>query len=153
MLSRAEYRRIYETGFIKELEYFTGCTDTCEQLGLPEREDFMTLQGPQISEWEPLPELKHLQLLFSEHPYWGRELRYFNDAPWWYKKEFELALGAEEHIELCFTNVDYYCKVWLNGVYLGSHEGYSAPFSFSLDEAVPEKRKEPTDRKSLVTMG
>ena len=38
--------------------------DTCEQLGLPEREDFMTLQGPQISEWEPLPELKHLQLLF-----------------------------------------------------------------------------------------
>ena len=77
--------------------------DTCEQLGLPEREDFMTLQGPQISEWEPLPELKHLQLLFSEHPYWGRELRYFNDAPWWYKKEFELALGAEEHIELCFT--------------------------------------------------
>ena len=84
--------------------------DTCEQLGLPEREDFMTLQGPQISEWEPLPELKHLQLLFSEHPYWGRELRYFNDAPWWYKKEFELALGAEEHIELCFTNVDYYCK-------------------------------------------
>ena len=63
--------------------------DTCEQLGLPEREDFMTLQGPQISEWEPLPELKHLQLLFSEHPYWGRELRYFNDAPWWYKNEVD----------------------------------------------------------------
>ena len=39
--------------------------DTCEQLGLPEREDFMTLQGPQISEWEPLPELKQLQLLYS----------------------------------------------------------------------------------------
>ena len=60
--------------------------DTCEQLGLPEHEEFMTLQGPQISEWEPLPELKQLQLLYSEHPYWGRELRYFNDAPWWYKK-------------------------------------------------------------------
>ena len=39
--------------------------DTCEQLGLPEHEDFMTLQGPQISEWEPLPELKQLQLLYS----------------------------------------------------------------------------------------
>ena len=109
--------------------------DTCEQLGLPEREDFMTLQGPQISEWEPLPELKHLQLLFSEHPYWGRELRYFNDAPWWYKKEFELALGAEEHIELCFTNVDYYC------IFFFTRRGST------------EKRKEPTDRKSLVTMG
>ena len=39
--------------------------DTCEQLGLPEHEEFMTLQGPQISEWEPLPELKQLQLLYS----------------------------------------------------------------------------------------
>ena len=34
--------------------------DTCEQLGLPEHEEFVTLQGPQISEWEPLPELKQL---------------------------------------------------------------------------------------------
>ena len=39
--------------------------DTCEQLGLPEHEEFVTLQGPQISEWEPLPELKQLQLLYS----------------------------------------------------------------------------------------
>ena len=39
--------------------------DTCEQLGLPEHEEFMTLRGPQISEWEPLPELKQLQLLYS----------------------------------------------------------------------------------------
>ena len=37
--------------------------------------------------------------------------------------------------------MDYYCKVWLNGVYLGSHEGYSAPFSFSLDEAVQRNGK------------
>ena len=86
--------------------------DTCEQLGLPEHEEFMTLRGPQISEWEPLPELKQLQLLYSEHPYWGRELRYFNDAPWWYKKEFELSLDATDRVELCFTNVDYYCKIW-----------------------------------------
>ena len=110
--------------------------DTCEQLGLPEKEDFLTLQGPQVSEWEALPELKQLQLLYSDHPYWGRELRYFNDAPWWYKNEFDLSLDEKDHVEISFTNVDYYCKVWLNGVYLGSHEGYSAPFSFSLDKAV-----------------
>ena len=110
--------------------------DTCEQLGLPEKEDFLTLQGPQISEWEALPELKQLQLLYSDHPYWGRELRYFNDAPWWYKNEFDLSLDEKDHVEISFTNVDYYCKVWLNGVYLGSHEGYSAPFSFSLDKVV-----------------
>lgn len=115
--------------------------DTAEKLGLPEREDFMTLQGPQISEWEELPELKQLQLLFSEHPYWGRELRYFNQAPWWYKNEFELVLKEEEHVELQFTNVDYYCKVWLNGICLGEHEGYSAPFSFVADHAVNRNGK------------
>ena len=125
----------------KNWEILQDVHDTCEQLGLPEQEDFMTLQGPQISEWEPLPELKQLQLLYSEHPYWGRELRYFNDAPWWYKKEFELSLDATDHVELCFTNVDYYCKIWLNGVYLGFHEGYSAPFSFSLDEVVQRNGK------------
>ena len=75
-------------------------------------------------------------MLYSDHPYWGRELRYFNDAPWWYKNEFDLSLDEKDHVEISFTNVDYYCKVWLNGVYLGSHEGYSAPFSFSLDKAV-----------------
>lgn len=110
--------------------------DTAEQMGLPEKEDFMVLQGPQISEWEHLPELKQLQLIFSDHPYWGRELRYFNQAPWWYKNEFELNLSQREHVELQFTNVDYYCKVWLNGQYLGEHEGYSAPFSFPVDHEV-----------------
>ena len=125
----------------KNWEILQDVHDTCEQLGLPEHEEFMTLQGPQISEWEPLPELKQLQLLYSEHPYWGRELRYFNDAPWWYKKEFELSLDATDHVELCFTNVDYYCKIWLNGVYLGFHEGYSAPLSFSLDEVVQRNGK------------
>jgi len=110
--------------------------DTAEKLGLAEHEDFMTLQGPQISEWERLPELKHLQLVFSKQPYWGRELRYFNEAPWWYKKEFSLSLAEGEHVELGFTNVDYYCKVWLNGRYLGEHEGYSAPFSFDVDDVV-----------------
>jgi len=38
-----------------------------------------------ISEWEPIDRLTHLQLLFSRNPYYGGELRRFNDAPWWYK--------------------------------------------------------------------
>ena len=62
--------------------------DAGEQLELFKEEDFLTEQGPQMSEWEAIPELKHLQLLLSDHPYWGRQLRYFNDAPWWYKNEF-----------------------------------------------------------------
>lgn len=109
--------------------------NTCETLELFKYDDFITEQGPQISEWEPLPELKQLQLLFSDHPYWGRELRYFNDAPWWYKNEFEVD-GSFDHYELYFSNVDYYCDVWLNGKKLGSHEGYSAGFKFNIDNFI-----------------
>lgn len=113
--------------------------DAGEQLELFREENFLTEQGPQMSEWEELAELKHLQLLLSDHPYWGRELRYFNNAPWWYKNEFMVSEEDADHYVLTFTNVDYYCKVWLNGIYLGEHEGYSIPFSFDLDEAINRK--------------
>ncbi len=111
--------------------------DTCEHLELyadPDKFHYNT--GAQLSEWEPLPALKHLQLLYAEHPYWGRELRYFNQAPWWYRTTFILPQDGCDSCLVCFTNVDYYCKVWLNGVLLGEHEGYSAPFSFRADDAI-----------------
>lgn len=106
--------------------------DTGEQLGLYEKDTFLTQIGPQLSEWEPLSELKQLQLLFAENPYWGRELRYFNDAPWWYKNEFFVPEEPADHYALTFTNVDYYCRVWLNGALIGEHEGYSMPFTFDV---------------------
>ena len=107
--------------------------DTAEQLKLYEDDSILTSMGAQLSEWEELPELKHLQLLFSDHPYWGRELRYFNQAPWWYQNQFTVPEDAGDHCTITFTNVDYYCKVWLNGTFLGEHEGYSIPFSFPAD--------------------
>lgn len=91
--------------------------------------------GPQISEWEPIDRLEHLQVIFSDHPYWGRELRYFNQAPWWYLNEFEIE-DAGERAVLRFSNADYFAKVWLNGVYLGAHEGYSNPFSFDVSDII-----------------
>ncbi len=112
--------------------------NTCEKLGIFKEESFITDQGPQISEWEPISHLKHLQLLFSQHPYWGRELRYFNYGPWWYKNEFEADNGYD-HYELFFSNVDYYCKVWLNGILIGSHEGYSSGFSLNADQAIQKE--------------
>ncbi len=106
--------------------------DTGEKLGLYKEKVAFTDTMSQMSEWEELGELKHLQLIFAQNPYFGRELRYFNQAPWWYKKEFKV---SGEHIKkayLKFSNVDYYCKVWLNGEYLGEHEGYSTPFTFEV---------------------
>ena len=110
--------------------------DTAEQLEIFQ-EDFkdQTDLGNQLSEWEDIRELKHLQLLYAENPYFGRELRYFNQAPWWYRNTFAL----DEVCGVCritFSNADYYCKVWLNGVCIGEHEGYSVPFTLDMTGAV-----------------
>lgn len=112
--------------------------DTGEQLKLYEKMDSYTTVGSQISEWEPLQELKHLQLLYAKEPYFGRELRYFNQAPWWYRQVFEVKESGAKTAEIRFSNVDYYAKVWLNGVFLGEHEGYSAPFSFDVRDCIRE---------------
>jgi beta-mannosidase len=111
--------------------------DAGEDLRLFEKELTLTDVGHQLSEWEPIDRLQHLQVLFADRPYWGRELRYFNQSPWWYLNEFEL--DADEsgvRSELRFTNVDYFCRVWLNGTFLGEHEGYSLPFSFDISGAL-----------------
>ncbi len=86
-----------------------------------------------FSEWEPLPRLRHLQLEFAENPYFGRELRHFNEHAWWYRLMFEVAQGLKsERARLRFAGVDYFCKVWLNRQYLGEHEGYFAPFEYDV---------------------
>jgi len=94
-----------------------------------------------ISEWEKLPYLSHLQLILSETPYFGRELRYFNHAPWWYKNEFEIPADASENAALRIEGADYYCKVWLNGEYLGEHEGYSSAFAFEIGKMLKRDGK------------
>ncbi len=86
-----------------------------------------------FSEWQQIDRLTHLQLLFAKNPYFGRELRSFNTAPWWYKNEFAVSEDMRDNCAaLRFEGVDYYCKVWLNGAYLGEHEGYFAPFEFEV---------------------
>lgn len=114
--------------------------DAGEALGLY-KEGFSPTVANQISEWEALPELRHLQLLFSDHPYYGRELRYFNQAPWWYRLEFEVPADAGSYAMLRFTNVDYYCRIWLNGEFVGEHEGYSMPFGFRVDDRIIPGKK------------
>ena len=86
-----------------------------------------------FSEWQPIEDLKHLQLQFSKTPYFGRELRYFNEHPWWYRFEFNVSPERKnDYARLHFEGVDYFSKVWLNGEFLGEHEGYSSPFEFEV---------------------
>jgi len=85
------------------------------------------------SAWEPIDRLAHLQLLISESPYFGHKLRFFNNAPWWYKCVFNISENAEDkRAVLRFEGVDYYCKIWINGNYIGEHEGYFSPFEFDV---------------------
>ncbi|MCL1792834.1 MAG: beta-galactosidase [Oscillospiraceae bacterium] len=113
----------YDAG--EELELYSGKTP----------EDGYGVWYHQLDEWQPIDRLAHLQVLLADTPYWGRELRWFNNAPWWYKNAFTVpetkkSAGAA----LKFHGVDYYCKVWLNGAYLGEHEGYFSPFEFEVGD-------------------
>lgn len=111
--------------------------DSGERLGLYRDAVQLDVLGAELSEWTPIDRLVHLQLELSGTPYWGRELRHFNQAPWWYRNEFDVAqtaLGALTFLR--FEHADYYASVWLNGEFLGTHEGYALPFEFDVSDVI-----------------
>ena len=59
-----------------------------EKVGVYKPDWDPTKVAPGLSEWIPIGRLAHLQVLFSENPYFGPELRRYNAAPWWYRTEF-----------------------------------------------------------------
>jgi len=90
------------------------------------------------SEWMQVPVGIHLQLLLhADDPYWKDEVKALNDKPWWYRTRFIL---PEKHksrlIRLRFQGVDYYASVWVNGIFLGHHEGCFAPFEYDISKIV-----------------
>jgi beta-mannosidase len=62
----------------------------------------------------------------------------------WYRRQIDVpSLPGKAITLLRFEGVDYFADVWLNGVYLGSHEGYFEPFSFDVSTVLrPGKRNE-----------
>ncbi len=86
-----------------------------------------------LSEFQPIDHPAHLQLLFEEQPDFGRHLRFYNQAPWWYRLRFRVPEDAPPHAVLRVGAADYFAEVWLNGVRLGSHEGYFHSFEFGVD--------------------
>lgn len=51
-------------------------------------------------------------------------------GPGWYRLRFPAPADAAGHPFLEFAGVDFSAEVWLNGEYLGYHEGEFEPFSF-----------------------
>jgi beta-mannosidase len=56
----------------------------------------------------------------------------------WFRRRFRAA-GYVEHATLRFNGVDYFCSAWINGKYLGTHEGYFAPFEFDVSRILEEE--------------
>jgi beta-mannosidase len=91
------------------------------------------------SEWIALSRLRHLQLELCEGDdrWWGDGLREINSTAWWYRLRFDLPEDfSGSSADLDFSAVDYYADVWLNGLYLGGHEGDFGPFSFAVESAL-----------------
>jgi len=56
----------------------------------------------------------------------------------WFERRFELRGAREDDgvFVLKFKGVDYFADVWLNGKYVGSHEGYFQPFEFNVTKYI-----------------
>ncbi len=64
------------------------------------------------------------------------DLRNYMGAAW-YRTTFELPVFHDtRHVLLKFGAVDYFCEVYLNQVFIGTHEGGYTPFSFEVTSAV-----------------
>lgn len=75
-----------------------------------------------------------------EDPYFGRnsvKAQWVQQYEWWYTHQFNFTKDiTDQVVELIFEGVDYSCEVWLNGHYLGKHEGVFSKFSFDISEAL-----------------
>lgn len=57
---------------------------------------------------------------------------FYNDGVW-YRKTFTVEQGnSGKFAKLMFYSVNYVCDVWINGVYIGYHEGGYTPFAFDV---------------------
>lgn len=54
----------------------------------------------------------------------------------WYKKAIEIHYETDKHYFISFEGVGSYADVWVNGIYIGRHEGGRTIFGLDISEAV-----------------
>jgi len=63
----------------------------------------------------------------------------------WYRKQFIVKPEMlKRHVRIVFDGVDYMADVWLNGHYLGHHEGYFQSFDFDVSRHLQQGNNELT---------
>ncbi len=75
-----------------------------------------------------------------EDPYFGRntyKCQWVQHYEWWYTRQFFVRDDLKDKkVRICFDGVDYSCDVWLNGEYLGAHEGMFEGFEFDVTDLI-----------------
>ena len=70
---------------------------------------------------------------------WHTEGYDYNDGIAWYRTRFSYTPdGVNNVLRILFKGVDYFCDAWLNGYYLGSHEGFFQHFAFDVSKWIRE---------------
>ncbi len=88
---------------------------------IDEMEDWILAERPGTVHWAlyrsgRLPDFyKHMN---------SKKYEWVEDVAWYYRKNVTIPEHAKgKYIFLCFDGVDYLSKVWVNGTYIGRHEG------------------------------
>ena len=68
------------------------------------------------------------------HPYKGcnsKQYHWVDEKVWYYRKKFTLCPKQQQEIAyLCVDGAAYYTRVWVNGTFIGDHEGmFGGPFA------------------------
>lgn len=87
--------------------------------------DFSATSGYDFSGWKDM-EIPNNWILTEVGDFYGAV---------WFMKEFEVPSElSDKKIYIKFSAVDYIADVWLNGKWLGKHEGYFTPFEFDVTD-------------------
>jgi beta-mannosidase len=102
-------------------------------------------QGPPQSGWRKVsvPGTAHVQWLGNdESKIYSREAEWISGKEWWYRKTVRVpeALRNAARLRLQFEATDYYADTWVNGAFLGRHEGYIDPYEYDLPNDAVELR-------------
>lgn len=91
-------------------------------------------EGPPAAGWRKVraPGTVHVQWLEAKQIY-SREAEWISGKEWWYRRAFRLpARFRGKRLRLEFEATDYYADVFLNGKWLGRHEGYIDAYEYDI---------------------
>jgi beta-mannosidase len=91
-----------------------------------------------------------------DDPFYDRNMgrcKWVQHYEWWYNYSFNVPLSQKGKLStLYFGGVDYSCDVYLNGEYLGHHEGMLSSFSFDVTTKLIYKNSHTPDNLLTVKL-